>query len=117
MGNYPPSLSCGVTRTDSDIRALVDEIAEAFEPERIILFGSYAAGTPTPDSDVDLLVVAEYDGKPWHHATKIRNRVRPKFPLDLLVRSPGEMADRIGQGDPFLSEIVSSGRVLYEADH
>jgi len=99
----------------SDIRALARRIAESFHPERIILFGSYASGQPTPDSDVDLLVVMSHEGKPWRKATEIRGSTRPWFPLDLLVRSPQELRARIAMGDFFLREIVESGQVLHEA--
>ena len=99
------------------IQALADEIARDFQPERIILFGSHAYGTPSEDSDVDLLVVTDCPAKPWKLATQIRRRVRPQFPLDLLVRSPEELRRRIAQCDPFFSEVEEQGTVLYEAHH
>lgn len=55
-----------------DIQAFAERIARNFHPERIILFGSYAWGKPTPDSDVDLLVVLSFQGKGWKMASKIR---------------------------------------------
>jgi len=65
-----------------DIRELADRIAQEFRPHRILLFGSHAGGNPHPDSDVDLLGVASYPGKSREMTTEIRNRLRPKFPLD-----------------------------------
>ena len=47
----------------SEIEDLAGRIAKEFKPERIILFGSYASGAPSPDSDVDLLVVLPHQGK------------------------------------------------------
>jgi predicted nucleotidyltransferase len=99
----------------ADIQEFARRVAEAFHPERIILFGSYAAGAPGADSDVDLLVVMPHEGKPWRKATEIRGRARPPFPLDLLVRSPEELRARLAMGDCFLQEICDKGRVLYEA--
>ncbi len=99
-----------------DIQEFADRVAQEFHPRRILLFGSYASGSPNPDSDVDVLVVASYPGKSWEMATDIRNRVRPKFPLDLLVRSPEELRGRLALGDPFLAEVTQHGTVLYEAD-
>jgi len=99
----------------SDIRSFARRVAEVFRPERIILFGSYAYGNPLPDSDVDLLVVIPYQGKPWRKASEIRGSVRPTFPLDLLVRAPSELDARIAMGDCFLREITERGMVLYEA--
>lgn len=98
-----------------DIQDLANRIAQQFHPERIILFGSYAYGKPSPDSDVDLLVVLPFEGKTWRMASEIRRRVRPQFPMDLLVRTPGQMRDRLQKGDCYFKEISNKGRVLYEA--
>jgi predicted nucleotidyltransferase len=99
------------------IESLSRQIAEEFRPQRIVLFGSYAYGEPTHDSDVDLLVVLPFSGRPVRKAIEIRSRVRPKIPVDLMVRTPDQLADRIEQGDWFMREIVEKGRTLYEADH
>ena len=64
------------------------KIAAKFDPERIILFGSYAYGEPTADSDVDLLVVLKYNGRAVDKAHEISRTTERTFPLDLLVRSP-----------------------------
>ena len=101
----------------AEIKALAQRIAREFKPERIILFGSYAHGAATPDSDVDLLVLAEHTGKSWKFAAQIRDQVHPLFPLDLLVRTPAEVQQRLAGGDPFLREITGNGVVLYEARH
>jgi uncharacterized protein len=99
------------------IEALVARIALGFRPERIVLFGSFAYGDPTPDSDVDLLVVMPHEHKAWREAAAIRERVAADFPLDLMVRSPAEVEERLALGDAFMQEIVSRGKVLYEAAH
>ncbi|MGF1460260.1 MAG: nucleotidyltransferase domain-containing protein [Leptolyngbyaceae cyanobacterium] len=99
----------------SQIEALSQQIAEQFHPERIILFGSYAYGEPTPDSDVDLLVVMPFEGHSPRQAAEIRFQVRPQFPLDLLVRTPELLRQRLEMGDFFMKEIVDEGKVLYEA--
>jgi predicted nucleotidyltransferase len=98
-----------------DIRSLADRIARAFRPERIILFGSYAWGAPTPDSDVDLLVVLPFEGKGWCVASEIRCRTRPGFPLDLLVRTPEQLRERLLLRDTFMHEITQRGKVLHAA--
>lgn len=90
------------------------KIAAKFDPERIILFGSYAYGKPTADSDVDLLVVLEFNGRPVDKAYEIRCATESPFPLDLLVRSPLSLNKRIALGDAFLKELVERGKVLYE---
>jgi predicted nucleotidyltransferase len=98
-----------------DIQALVERIVEEFHPQRIILFGSYAEGRPTPDSDVDLLVVLPFRGKGWQMASEIRKRARPTFAMDLLVRTPDQVRQRLRTGDILLREIAQHGKVLYEA--
>ena len=95
------------------IRRYARAIAEEFHPDKIILFGSYAYGTPHEDSDVDLLVV-----KPtWSQhslAVQIRWKLTAPFPMDLIVRTPKEMKWRLEEGECFLTHIVSKGKVLYE---
>lgn len=71
---------------NEEIRQLSERIVREFHPERIILFGSYAYGTPTNDSDVDILVILPFNGKPMHKALKIVRKIKPNIPLDLLVR-------------------------------
>ncbi len=93
------------------------QIAEAYHPERIVLFGSYAHGTPTQDSDVDLLIVMPFEGKAVEKSVEMRLRFRPKFPLDILVRTPEKVRQRLAIGDTFIHDILTTGRVLYEADH
>ena len=90
-------------------------IAQQFHPERILLFGSYAWGTPSPDSDVDLLVIIPFEGKPVAKSVEMRLKVRPPFPVDLLVRTPEKVRERLALGDPFIRSILEEGKVLYEA--
>ena len=95
------------------IRDYARRAAERFQPDRIILFGSYAYGTPHADSDVDLLVVmpAYNEGS---KASRIRMTISAPFPMDLIVRTPENLKWRIEEGDWFLREITSKGKVLYE---
>jgi predicted nucleotidyltransferase len=74
----------------NDIQAVVDRIAEAFDPECVVLFGSHARGTATKDSDVDLLVILSFEGKPFWKSLEITNRVNPPFAVDVLVRRPDD---------------------------
>ena len=99
------------------IKAYAAKIARQFRPERIILFGSYAYGQPTRDSDVDLLVIMEHDQRNVEKAIEIRSKLEAPFPLDLLVRTPARVQERMALGDFFLREIVNKGQVVYEAPH
>ena len=97
-----------------EIRAFVDQVVALFRPSRVILFGSYAQGDPTPDSDVDLMVIMPHRGAPVEVATQIRLACPRTFPMDLIVRSPSEVRRRLAMGDLFVSEVISNGIVLHE---
>jgi uncharacterized protein len=99
------------------IRDLSAQIARAFHPKKIILYGSHAYGNPSTDSDVDMLVVLPFEGKAVRKAIEIRNKVHAELPLDLLVRTPEQLEDRIAQNDWFIREIVERGHTLYEDNH
>ena len=99
------------------IVSLSDSIVEAFAPERIVLFGSYAHGTPTEDSDVDLLVILRFEGSRIHKALEILRQVKPRIPVDLIVHTPEEVRQRLACNDFFLREVVEKGQVLYESPH
>lgn len=99
------------------IEAVTEQIAEEFQPERIVLFGSYAYGEPDPDSDVDLLVVMDTALREVDQAIAISQRLHQPFGLDLIVRTPTNLERRIALGDWFLREIVERGQVMYERTH
>jgi predicted nucleotidyltransferase len=100
---------------EKKIRAYVTELVREFHPQRVVLFGSYAVGKPRPDSDVDLLVVMPHRGAGAEQAARIRRRIQPGFPLDLVVRSPAVIRHRLSMGDGFIREILETGKVLHEA--
>ncbi len=101
-----------------DIQRYCNEIAEAFKPQKIILFGSHAYGRPHRDSDVDVLVVMpEHRRAGYHTVIKIREKVRARFPVDLLVRGSRDIARRVEDRESFILDITENGRVMYEAGH
>ena len=99
----------------SRVRGFVKRLVREFNPDRVVLFGSYARGRPTDDSDVDVLVVMEH-GKRRNtdQAIEIDLRLDREFPLDLIVRRPAELRRRLALGDMFLRNIIEEGKVLYE---
>ena len=100
-----------------DIQATCDDIVREFAPLQVILFGSYAYGTPTEDSDVDLLVVMPIPkSETRRQAAEILQNIPRRFRMDLLVRSPEDIAYRVSYNDWFLREITEKGEVLYESD-
>ena len=102
-----------------DIQKWCESVACEFRPEQIIVFGSYAYGNPTEDSDVDVLVVMPL--APGHRdvkqAARIRERVPAPFPMDVIVRSPQQIARRLALGDGFIAGVVRDGRTMYDRGH
>lgn len=101
----------------SRIHTYVQEVVRQFDPERVVLFGSHASGTPDSDSDVDLLVVMRHRGPAVEQAAEIRRSIRAGFPLDIIVRSPEAIRKRLNLGDGFIREILEKGKVLHESHH
>ena len=101
-------------RPADQVAGWVREVAQRFNPERIILFGSHARGTARPDSDVDILVVMDHQGSSLREALRLRQDVEYRFPLDLIVRSRDEIERRTALGDFFLRDVLREGLVLYE---
>jgi len=95
------------------IRRFARQVAERFRPEKIILFGSYAYGTPHADSDVDILVIMPARNQ-IDQAFKIRCEVPTCFPMDLIVLKPANVKWRLEEHESFLSEIMARGKILYE---
>ena len=99
------------------IKRMCRQIAGAFKPDKIILFGSRAYGKPREDSDIDLLVIMPYAGSHAAQAVKILRHLDVLAPIDLLVRTAKEVRERIEMEDDFIEEIVRRGKVMYEANH
>ncbi|MBV6450246.1 MAG: hypothetical protein MHPDNHAH_00967 [Anaerolineales bacterium] len=97
------------------IRNLARRIAEEFKPEKIILFGSYARGNPRPESDVDLLVVMDTNKRESQQSLEIRRSLGVLFGMDLIVRTPKKLSQRLKMGDSFLKDVLKEGKVLYES--
>jgi len=95
--------------------AALEKLIEQVQPEKIILFGSYAYGHPTPDSDVDLLVIMETTDPPTERFMKVARLLRPRlFPVDILVYTPQEIEEALEHNNIFIREIYTKGITLYE---
>jgi predicted nucleotidyltransferase len=94
----------------------IERIVSELKPEKIILFGSYAYGNPTPDSDVDLLVIMNTQAKEIDRYVAVSNLLYPRqFPVDILVKTPKEIEEASRKkGNFFLREILTKGKVVYE---
>ncbi len=100
------------------IDAIVKKLVAEYQPEKIILFGSYAYGTPGPDSDIDLLIIKETTDRfleRWTEVQRILTGTHPHIPLEPLVLTPGELNGRLAVQDQFVEEIVERGVLLYAA--
>ncbi len=103
-----------IAPTDADIEDLVRRLVEKFHPERVVFFGSRCFGTPRPDSDVDLLVLMDYEGSNYRAAVELLRALRPRFPVEFVIRRAEDAAERYRLGDPVLREALDTGRVLYQ---
>jgi len=98
------------------IEQIVKRIVEQYQPEKVILFGSYAYGKPDAGSDVDLLIVKETSEQPIDRRVTVRriaHTSRRGLPFSPLVITPQELTRRLDMGDPFYRKIVDQGQVLY----
>jgi predicted nucleotidyltransferase len=90
---------------------------ERFQPYQVVLFGSYAYGTPDIFSDVDLLVVMDSDETMAQRIRRVSEVAKVRFlPMDIIVRTPAEMEERLAIGDFFIAEILEKGKVLYQRE-
>ena len=93
------------------------------QPEKIILFGSYAYGEPDPNSDLDILVVTGDEmipasftekSKIYLRISKAISEIKKEFPVDLIVHTKPMHQKFIEIDSLFAREINSKGKVLYE---
>lgn len=100
--------------TQEQIQAIAQQIARKFDPIKVVLFGSYGRGLAHPRSDVDLLVILEEGRSGMDPEIEVAAGIAHPFPMDILVRTPQQIADRLRLGDSFFRDIIEKGVVLYE---
>jgi predicted nucleotidyltransferase len=108
------------TQSDRLIVWLTETIRRKYEPQKIVLFGSYARGRPTEDSDIDLFIVKETDARMVDRFVEVKRLIydpQLRIPVSPLVYTPQELEERLNMGDDFVKEIMSEGVVLYEETH
>jgi predicted nucleotidyltransferase len=97
---------------------MLQKLIAEYDPQRVILFGSHAYGTPGPDSDIDLLIIKETPERfidRWVTVRRILTGTHRTLPVETLVLTPQELKKRLASGDQFFAEIVEKGKVLYAA--
>jgi predicted nucleotidyltransferase len=108
----PAGLNISVGKS---LRPAIQKIVQELNPEKIVLFGSYAYGNPNRDSDVDLLVIMKTKASPKDRSWAVSRLLLPRpFPVDILVKTPREVKQGLETGDFFLKEILTRGKVLYD---
>lgn len=98
------------------IQDIVRKLVAEYAPQKVILFGSYARGTPRPDSDIDLLIVKETSERfidRWVTVRRLLSDPQRLIPLETIILTPQELAHRLEVGDQFIAEILEKGEVLY----
>jgi len=105
-----------VRKVDEDLlEDIVHRILEVAQPEKIILFGSYARGDATEHSDIDILIIQHSDLPRHKRATPIRLALRGLFPSkDIVVYTPEEVEEWKSASTSFIASVLREGRVLYE---
>ncbi len=97
------------------IETMVQRIADGFDPEKIIIFGSYARGEIDRDSDLDLLIVMHVEGSLRQKANEIDLMLADRtLPLDLIVVTPEQFARQKDVIGTIVREAVKDGKVVYE---
>ncbi len=113
---HPNTVPAGLkVSVGKSLRPAIQKIVAELKPEKVILFGSYAYGTPNPHSDVDLLVIMKTKASLKERSWAVSRLLLPRpFPVDILVKTPKEVASGLKAGDFFLKEILMRGKVLYD---
>ena len=104
--------------TKTELKKIVRQVVDAYRPEKIILFGSYACGRPDADSDLDLLIIKKTSERfieRWINVRQIVSDPKRSIPFEPIVLTPDELKERLAIGDQFLEEIIKKGEVLYAA--
>lgn len=97
------------------INDIAKRIAEFYNPDKIILFGSYAYGNPNENSDLDFLIIKDSDIPRPERASEIRKMLYgTMIPMDVLVYTNKEILDSMGSKYNFIYQAIKNGKTLYE---
>ncbi len=103
--------------TDELLGEIARRIVQKFNPFAVILFGSYAWGKPSKDSDIDLMVIVDSEGRGIDLRVDVSSAARVgRLPMDVLVYTPAEIATRLAMHDFFIERNLEKGRKLFERD-
>jgi len=101
-------------RNQKEIKKIVGQIVKSYKPEKIILFGSFAWGKPTKDSDVDLFIIKNTKKPKGERLAKVEKILLDRtLPLDILIYTSQEVKRRLSLGDFFIEDVIKKGEVVY----
>ncbi|MEK7722257.1 MAG: nucleotidyltransferase domain-containing protein [Elusimicrobiota bacterium] len=97
------------------LEGIIKRIVDGYNPDKIILFGSYAYGTPTEDSDIDLFIIKDDNRKRVERFCEVR-KISGDSGISIMpiVFTSKELEKRLKLEDDFILEIINKGKVLYE---
>ncbi len=105
--------------TRAQIDRIVRQVVDVYQPDKVILFGSYAYGEPDADSDLDLLIIKKTSERfidRWIRVRQIVSDPDSTIPFEPIVLTPEELKERLAIGDQFIERIVTKGKMLYRTE-
>lgn len=108
----------GDARIQAAIEEIVRRLVRDYQPEKIILYGSYAYGNPDEDSDIDLLIIKDTPDRLLQRMVRVRrlaDGAHRHIAFEPLILTPRELEQRLRIGDQFIGEIIEKGELLYAA--
>lgn len=96
------------------LKRIINKIVKEYQPEKIILFGSFAWGKPTKDSDIDLMIIKKGKKNFLTEQQAVRKIIDGEIAADILIHTPQEIKKRLNMGDFFFKNIMEKGKYIYE---
>lgn len=101
------------TQIQVQINSIKNQLIKKYKPQKIFLFGSSVTGKMTDDSDLDFLIIKDDKKEPYSRIVEVYGLVKKNIAADFIVYTPKEFNERLNLGDPFITSVLSEGKVLY----
>ena len=98
---------------ENKVKEVIQDIIQEYKPEKIYLFGSFAWGKPTKDSDIDIFIIKKTKKDRIERQLEVRRIIKGRLPVDILVYTPEEIEKRLKMKDFFIKDIIDKGKLLY----
>jgi predicted nucleotidyltransferase len=96
------------------VTVAIQRVVRGYQPERIVLFGSFARGDFHEDSDVDLLIVKDTTESPLRRMGAVLDNCEGDIAVEALICTPAEFESMLRRGSSFLRQALAEGRTVYE---